>query len=203
MLFLQTDRTRRSAATSCTRAEKQESPADRRPPVGSGFPASSQLVGLDRPPTYLGGLAGAIAPPLLADGAAIAPLLLSAGAIAGAAGAAAGAGGAALSEQAVSKSAAAARALRASFVFIDESPICMKNPNRSCEGKLVCGPCVPRISNSIVSLTYFKLPRYRRGPFRCRSCWRQWLRSKSLQRRRLRACAGLIVSAWRAGRGSR
>jgi len=78
----------------------------------------------------LGGLAGAIAPPLLAsDGAAIAPLLLlSAGAIAGAAGAAAGAGGAALSEQAVSKSAAAARALRASFVFIDESPNLYEKP---------------------------------------------------------------------------
>ena len=101
------------------RAEKQESPADRRPPVCSGFPTSSQLVGLDRLPTYLGGLAGAIAPPLL---------LPSAGAIAGAAGAAAGAGGAALSEQAVSRSAAAARALRASFVFIDESPNLYEKP---------------------------------------------------------------------------
>jgi hypothetical protein len=71
----------------------------------------------------LGGLEGAIAPLLLLSaGAAIAPLLLlSAGAIAGAAGAAAGV---ALSEllQAVSMTAAAARALRASFVFIDESP---------------------------------------------------------------------------------
>src|ERR1700682_3004326 len=113
-----------SAATSCARAKKQESPADRRPPVCSGFPASSKLVGLERLPTYLGGLAGAIAPLLLASpGVAIAPLLLSAGAIAGAAGAGAAAG-AALSEllQAVSITAAAARALRASFVFIDESP---------------------------------------------------------------------------------
>jgi hypothetical protein len=64
-----------------------------------------------------------MAPLLLASaGAAIAPLLLlSAGAIAGAAGAGAGAG---VSEllHAVSMTAEAARALRASFVFIDESP---------------------------------------------------------------------------------
>jgi hypothetical protein len=80
----------------------------------------------------LGGLAGAVAPLLLAsDGVAvIAPLLLlSAGAIAGAAGAGAAAG-AALSEllQAVSMTAAAARALRASFVFIDESPNLYEKP---------------------------------------------------------------------------
>jgi hypothetical protein len=80
----------------------------------------------------LGGLAGAIAPLLLAsDGAGvIAPLLLlSAGAIAGAAGAGAAAG-AGLSEllQAVSMTAAAARALRASFVFIDESPNLYEKP---------------------------------------------------------------------------
>ncbi|HEY4880858.1 MAG TPA: hypothetical protein VIH80_01655 [Steroidobacteraceae bacterium] len=104
-------------------ADKQESPADRRPPVCSGFPASSQLVGLNDFPTYFGGLEGAIAPLLLASDGAIAPLLLlSAGAMAGAAGAAAGAGGGALSEQAASMTAAAARALRAIFVFIDESP---------------------------------------------------------------------------------
>jgi hypothetical protein len=96
-------------------------------PVCTGFPASSKLVGLNRLPTYLGGLAGVVAPLLLASGAAVAPLLLllvSTGAIAGAAG---GAGaGAALSEllQAVSMTAAAASALRASFVFIDESPKC-------------------------------------------------------------------------------
>ena len=108
-----------SAPTS-TGAEKQESPADRRPPVCSGFPASLKLVGLNKRWAYLGGLAGAIAPLLLASDGAIAPLLLlSAGA---AAGAAAGAGGGALSEQALSMTAAAARALRASFVFIDESP---------------------------------------------------------------------------------
>ena len=66
-----------------------------------------------------------MAPPLLASDGAIAPLLLlSAGAIAGAA----GAGGAALSEQAVSRSPAAARALRASFVFIDESPNLYEKP---------------------------------------------------------------------------
>jgi len=75
----------------------------------------------------LGGVEGAIAPLLLLSaGAAIAPLLLlSAGAIAGAAGAIAGAaGGAGVSEllQATSMTAAAARAPRASFVFIDESP---------------------------------------------------------------------------------
>jgi hypothetical protein len=82
-----------------------------------------KLVGLNKLWAYLGGLAGAIEPLLLASDGAIAPLLLlSAGAIAGAAGAAAGAGGGALSEQALSMSAAAARALRASFVFIDESP---------------------------------------------------------------------------------
>jgi hypothetical protein len=89
----------------------------------------------------LGGLAGAIAPLLLASaGAAIAPLLLlSAGAIAGAAGAGAAAG-VALSEllQAVSMTAAAARALSASFVFIDESPNLYKKQNRACEFKLVC-----------------------------------------------------------------
>jgi hypothetical protein len=78
----------------------------------------------------LGGLAGAIAPPplLAAAGAPIAPLLLlSAGAIAGAAGAATGG---AFSEllQAVSMTAAAARALRASFVFIDESPNLYEKP---------------------------------------------------------------------------
>jgi hypothetical protein len=71
----------------------------------------------------LGGLAGAIAPPLLlvSDGAIAPLLLLSAGAIAGAAGA--GAGGV-VSEllHAVNMTAVAARALRASFVFIDESP---------------------------------------------------------------------------------
>jgi hypothetical protein len=79
-----------------------------------------KLVGLNKRWAYLGGLAGAIAPLLLASDGAIAPLLLlSAGA---AAGAAAGAGGGALSEQALSMTAAAARALRASFVFIDESP---------------------------------------------------------------------------------
>jgi len=72
----------------------------------------------------LGGLAGAIAPPLLlvSDGAIAPLLLLSAGAIAGAAGA--GAGGGVVSEllHAVKMTAVAARALRASFVFIDESP---------------------------------------------------------------------------------
>jgi hypothetical protein len=66
-----------------------------------------------------------MAPLLLASaGAAIAPLLLlSAGAMAGAAGAGAAAG-AGVSEllQAVSMTAVAARALRASFVFIGESP---------------------------------------------------------------------------------
>jgi hypothetical protein len=63
-----------------------------------------------------------MAPLLLVSDGAIAPLLLlSAGAIAGGGGVAAGAG---VSEllHAVSMTAAAARALRASFVFIDESP---------------------------------------------------------------------------------
>ena len=63
------------------------------------------------------------APLLVSDGVVIAPLLLlSAGAIAGAAGA--GAGGGVVSEllHAVSMTAVAARALRASFVFIDGSP---------------------------------------------------------------------------------
>jgi hypothetical protein len=64
-----------------------------------------------------------MAPPLLlvSDGAIAPLLLLSAGAIAGGAGVAAGAG---VSEllHAVSMTAAAARALRASFVFIDGSP---------------------------------------------------------------------------------
>jgi len=58
----------------------------------------------------------------LSAGAAIAPLLLLSAGIAGAGAAAGAAGGGALSEQAVSMTAAAARALRASFVFIDESP---------------------------------------------------------------------------------
>ena len=107
-------------------AEKQESPADRRPPVCSGFPGSLKLAGLNKLWAYLGGLAGAIAPLLLASDGAIAPLLLlSAGAI----GAAAGAGGGALSEQALSTSAAAARALRASFVFIDGSPNWYRKPD--------------------------------------------------------------------------
>ncbi len=99
-------------------------------PVCSGFPASSKLVGLDGLPTYL----GVAAPLLLASaGAAIAPLLLllvSAGAIAGAAGGAGAAAGVALSEllQAVSMTAAAARALRASFVFIDDPQMVRKEP---------------------------------------------------------------------------
>jgi hypothetical protein len=81
---------------------------------------------------------GALAPLLLVSAGAMAPpllLLVSAGAIAGAAGGAGAAAGVALSEllHAVSITAAAARALRASFVFIDESPNCEKNPNRSCE----------------------------------------------------------------------
>ena len=100
------------------------------PPVCSGFPASSKLVGLDRLPTYLGALAplllvsaGAIAPPLLL-------LLVSVGAIAGAAGGAGEAAGVALSEllHAVSMTAAAARALRASFVFIDDPQMVMTEP---------------------------------------------------------------------------
>ena len=63
-----------------------------------------------------------MAPLLLVSDGAIAPLLLlSAGAIAGAGGVAAGAGGSELLH-AVSMTAAAARALRASFVFIDGSP---------------------------------------------------------------------------------
>jgi hypothetical protein len=63
-----------------------------------------------------------MAPLLLVSDGAIAPLLLlSAGAIAGGAGVAAGAGVSELLHP-VSMTAAAARALRASFVFIDESP---------------------------------------------------------------------------------
>jgi hypothetical protein len=71
----------------------------------------------------LGGVEGAIAPLLLVSDGAMAPLLLvSAGAIAGAGGAAAGGGGVSELLQAASMTAAAARAPRASFVFIDESP---------------------------------------------------------------------------------
>jgi hypothetical protein len=71
---------------------------------------------------------GALAPLLLVSAGAIAPLLLlvSVGAIAGAAGGAGAAAGVALSEllQAASMTAAAARALRASFVFIDDPQVC-------------------------------------------------------------------------------
>jgi C4-dicarboxylate transporter len=78
-------------------------------------------------------LGAEVAAPLLlvsAGAVVVAPLLLlSAGAIAGAAGVGA-AVGAAFSEllHAVSMSAAAARALRASFVFIDESPNLYEKP---------------------------------------------------------------------------
>jgi hypothetical protein len=111
------------------KAEKQESPADRKLPACTGFPTSSSLVGLDRlRPRYFGALeAGAddMAPPLLllsAGAAGMALLLLSAGGVAiGAAGAAAGVAESWLLLQAESTSAAA-KALRTSFVFIDESP---------------------------------------------------------------------------------
>jgi hypothetical protein len=109
---------------------KQESPADRIPPACSGFPASLKLVGFRKARSYFGAEPpedGVIAELLLlpSDGA-IAPLLLPsvAGAMVAdgvAAGAEAGGGVVSVLLQAVSTSAAA-RALRASFVFIDESP---------------------------------------------------------------------------------
>jgi hypothetical protein len=72
----------------------------------------------------LGGVDGAIAPLLLLSAGAIAPLLLlvSDGAMAGAAAGAAGGGVVSELLQAASMTAAAARAPRVSFVFIDESP---------------------------------------------------------------------------------
>jgi hypothetical protein len=78
---------------------------------------------------------GALAPLLLVSAGAIAlPLLLlllvSVGAIAGAGAGAGAAAGVALSEllQAVSMTAAAASALRASFVFIDDPQMVRKEP---------------------------------------------------------------------------
>jgi hypothetical protein len=98
---------------------------------------------------------GALAPLLLVSAGAMAPpllLLVSAGAIAGAAGGAGAAAGVALSEllHAVSITVAAARALRASFVFIDESPNCKE---RTRTGR------VSATGDSIESWTYFKLLR--------------------------------------------
>jgi hypothetical protein len=112
----------------------------------------------------LGGL-GAIAPLLLLSAGiagAIAPLLLLSAGIAGAA--AGAAGGGALSEQAASRTAAAARALRASFVFIDESPnlyeitVLIDRVQTSWSG---AGG--PRTMNSIDSPAHFKLPRCTRS----------------------------------------
>ncbi|HWW20205.1 MAG TPA: hypothetical protein VNZ06_05320 [Steroidobacteraceae bacterium] len=110
---------------------KQESPADRILPACSGFPASLELVGFRKTRSYFGAEPpedGVVAELLLvpSDGA-IAPLLLPsvAGAMVAdgvvAAGAEAGGGVLSVLLQAESTSAAA-RALRASFVFIDESP---------------------------------------------------------------------------------
>jgi hypothetical protein len=121
---------------------------------------------------------------LVSDGVAIAPLLLlSAGAIAGAA----GAGGGVVSEllHAVSMTAVAARALRASFVFIDESP----NWYEMTELKLrvqtsLSGACDSPFANSIDNSAYFKLPRFP-------------------ERHVPAVFTGALVSAWRAGRGSR
>ena len=111
---------------------KQESPADRILPVCSGFPTSRKLVGLDRLPTYFGGVAPedeAIAellllPPAGAAGAIVELLLPSgAGVVAAGGGGVSGAAGGVFSVllQADSTSAAA-KTLRPSFVFIDESP---------------------------------------------------------------------------------
>ena len=99
---------------------KQESPADRFRPACSGFPTSWQLVGLDRPPTYFGGVAAELLL-LPSAGAIAAPLLLEsagAGVMAGA-GAGVAAGGVVSVLLQAESTSAAAMALRASFVFID------------------------------------------------------------------------------------
>jgi hypothetical protein len=115
---------------------KQESPADRIRPACSGFSHEPEARRPGSTPNYLGGEepgAGVIAELLVPSAGAIVELLLPsvAGAGAVAAGGAGAAAGAVVSVllQAVSTSAAA-RAPRASFVFIDESPECMKKANR-------------------------------------------------------------------------
>jgi hypothetical protein len=117
---------------------KQESPADRIPPACSGFPASLKLVGGRKARSYFGAEPpedGVIAELLLlpSDGA-IAPLLLpSAGAMVAGGVVAAGAGGGVVSVLLQAESTrTAARALRASFVFIDESPELNEEANRIC-----------------------------------------------------------------------
>jgi hypothetical protein len=108
---------------------KQESPTDRISPACSGFPTSSDRSRLERPKSYLGAEElelGVIAELLLLPSAGAAGVVLLSDVAAGgvaAGGGAGAAGGGVLSVllQAVSTSAAA-MALRASFVFIDESP---------------------------------------------------------------------------------
>jgi hypothetical protein len=105
---------------------KQESPADRILPACSGSPTSWQLVGLDRPPAYFGGVAAELLL-LPSAGAVAAPLLLlvsagAAGVMAGAGGAGVAAGGVVSVLLQAESTSAAAMALRASFVFIDGSP---------------------------------------------------------------------------------
>jgi hypothetical protein len=101
-----------------------------------------ELVGSSSNP-YLGGLAGAV-PPLLpsAEGAMAELLLPSAGGVMAGAGAGAGAaaGGVVVSVLLQADSTnAAARALRASFVFIDESPELYEvgKPNKSSANQFV------------------------------------------------------------------
>jgi hypothetical protein len=113
---------------------KQESPTDRIRPACSGFPHELEARRLGSTPNYLGGEepgAGVIAELLVPSAGAIVELLLPSGAgavvellLAAGAGAAAG-GVVSVLLQAVNTSAAA-RAPRASFVFIDESPECMR-----------------------------------------------------------------------------
>jgi hypothetical protein len=147
---------------------KQESPADRILPVCSGFPTSRKLVGLDRLPTYFGGVAPedeAIAELLLpsADGAAgaMVELLLPSGAgVVAAGGAGAAAGGVFSVLLQAESTSAAAKALRPSFVFIDESPELFERSGAdvSCRAQNnFIGRCDSRGPDSIDSPRYFKL----------------------------------------------
>jgi hypothetical protein len=145
--------------------EKQESPADRKVPDCAGFPTSWSLVGLDQLRRfYFGGLeAGAdMAPPLLllSAGAAGVALLLSAGGVAiGAAGAAAGAGAESWLLLQAESTSAAAKALRTSFVFIDESPeLVCKKTDLDHTFELVRRRKKLAHPDSIESAAHFKLP---------------------------------------------
>jgi hypothetical protein len=129
------------------------------------FPRADRSSAWSDSDVYFGGVeAGAddMAPPLLllsAGAAGGVAALLSAGGVAiGAAGAAAGVAESWLLLQAESTSAAA-KALRTSFVFIDESPEWyVRRPIQTGASELVRGRKKLAPADSIESAAYFKLP---------------------------------------------